>query len=140
MPPLHRRDFQLLSEKRLAEAEFLFRAKLYEGSYHLAGVSVECAVKACIAKQTTRFEFPDKHRVNKSYDHNIADLIKVAGLESSLNQAATNPAFANNWKKVLEWKVESRYTLSVKRADAEAFLLSITDPAEGVLSWLHSHW
>jgi hypothetical protein len=61
-----RKDFQLLSDKRLAEAQSLFRARHYEGSYHLAGLAVECAVKACIAKQTRRFEFPDKHRANKS--------------------------------------------------------------------------
>jgi len=141
MPPLHRRDFQLLSEKRLAEAESLFRARLYEGSYHLAGLAVECAVKACIAKQTTRFEFPDKNRVNKSYDHNVGDLVKVAGLQTVLDREIDkNKAFATNWTIVRGWQVESRYTLGIKRTAASALLLSITNPTEGIMPWLRFHW
>jgi HEPN domain-containing protein len=137
---LRRKDLQLLSEKRLREAQSLFRAKLYEGSYHLAGLSIECAVKACIAKQTRRFEFPDKTRALKSFDHNVAELIKVAGLQPVLDQAIANAAFATNWNIVRGWRVESRYTVIVNRADAEALLISITNPAEGVMSWLRIHW
>ena len=137
---MNRKDFQLLSEKRLREAQSLFRARHYEGSYHLAGLSVECAVKACIAKQTRRFEFPDKNRALKSFDHNVAELIKVAQLQPALDQAMSSTAFAANWNSVRDWRIESRYTLTLKRADAENLLRSITNPTDGVMSWLHIHW
>jgi hypothetical protein len=137
---LNRKDLQLLSEKRLRESQSLFRSKLYEGCYHLAGLSIECAVKACIAKQTRRFEFPDKNRVLKSFDHNLTELIKVAGLLPALDQAMSSDAFAANWNTVRDWRIESRYTLNIKRVDAETLLHSITNPTDGVMSWLHFHW
>jgi len=40
----------------------LLRLGLFDGAYYLAGYAVECALKACIAKGTQRFEFPDKRK------------------------------------------------------------------------------
>jgi HEPN domain-containing protein len=45
---------------RLKEANVLLRLGLSDGAYYLAGYAVECALKACIAKGTRRYEFPDK--------------------------------------------------------------------------------
>jgi hypothetical protein len=137
---LTRRDLQQLAEKRLTEASSLFRSRLYEGSYHLAGLSIECAVKACIAKQTRRFEFPEKSKVLRSYDHNLAELVKVAGLQASLGQAVLNTAFATNWGIVAAWRIESRYTVDIKRQEASLLLSSITNPTDGVMTWLRSLW
>jgi HEPN domain-containing protein len=58
-----RKDLQALSNVRLKEAKALLGAGLWDGAYYLAGYAVECALKACIAKQTQRYEFPDKKRV-----------------------------------------------------------------------------
>ena len=55
---MDRKDFQELSRVRLKEATALLRLGLFDGAYYLAGYSVECALKACIAKGTQRFEFP----------------------------------------------------------------------------------
>ena len=128
-----------MAEKRLSEAQILFRARLYEGAYHMAGMAVECAVKACIARQTRRFEFPDKTRAQESFDHNLADLVRVAGLQTALDQAVGDAIFAANWNTVREWRIESRYT-TVRKSDAEAILLSITNSAKGVMPWLRIHW
>jgi HEPN domain-containing protein len=57
-----RRDFQQLSRIRAREAEALLKLGLSDGAYYLAGYAVECALKACIAKGTRRYEFPDKKR------------------------------------------------------------------------------
>jgi hypothetical protein len=48
-----------------------------DGAYYLAGYAVECALKACIAKETKRYEFPDKKRVDSSYSHNLDLLVKA---------------------------------------------------------------
>jgi hypothetical protein len=50
------------------------------------GYAVECALKACIAKETQRYEFPEKKRVYASYTHNFKDLVRVARLQGSLEQ------------------------------------------------------
>ncbi len=58
---------------------------LYEGAYYLAGYAVECAIKACIAKQTKRYDFPpDRRTVDKIYSHDLEDLIGLAELRNDL--------------------------------------------------------
>lgn len=68
-------------------------------------------MKACIAKQRKRFEFPPHRRTSeKMYSHDLGTLLVVAGLELQLrNEIAANPAFAANWNTVKDWTVESRY-------------------------------
>jgi hypothetical protein len=79
---VNRRDFQLLSAVRLKEAKALLEAGFPDGAYYLAGYSVECALKACIAKRTNRHDFPDKKRANESYTHNLTQLVITAKLEA----------------------------------------------------------
>jgi HEPN domain-containing protein len=57
---MDRKDLRALSRVRLSEARALFKAGLPDGAYYLAGYAVECALKACIAKETQRYEFPEK--------------------------------------------------------------------------------
>jgi hypothetical protein len=78
---VNRRDFQLLSAVRLKEAKALLKARFPDGAYYLAGYSVECAHKACIAKSTNRHDFPDKKRANESYTHNLTHLVLTAKQE-----------------------------------------------------------
>lgn len=53
-----RRDFQDLATVRIREAESLLAAGLFDGAYYLAGLAVECALKACIAKATQQYDSP----------------------------------------------------------------------------------
>jgi hypothetical protein len=62
---VNRKDLQILAQTGLTESKALLRAGLPDGAYYLAGYSVECALKACIAKHTRRHDFPDKNTVNK---------------------------------------------------------------------------
>lgn len=71
-----RQDLQELAEMRLADAEALLVAGRYSGAYYLAGYAVECAIKACIAKQFRQHEFPDLPRVRQIYTHGYETLIK----------------------------------------------------------------
>lgn len=66
---MNRRTFQQLSATRLADARALLAARRY-AAYYLAGYAVECALKACIAKQTRRYDFPpDPRSVSRIYTH-----------------------------------------------------------------------
>ena len=53
-----RKDFQLLAELRANEAAILAHNGNEQGAYYLAGMAIECALKACIAKKTKRHAFP----------------------------------------------------------------------------------
>ena len=68
------------------------------GAYYLAGYAVECGLKACIAKQTLRFEFPDKKNVDASHSHDLKALVRIANLEPArVEQAKTDPKFRVYW-------------------------------------------
>jgi len=70
----NRRDFQRLARMRLGEARVLIRHRNFEGAYYLTGLAVECAVKACIAKNKKRHDFPpDQTTLRDIYTHNQAD-------------------------------------------------------------------
>lgn len=94
-----RSDFQRLAELRAEEAGVLVRGRKQQGAYYLSGYAVECALKACIAKQTKKNEFPpDRRYVGKIYTHDLNELLKEAGLEQQLaNDTQANPMLANNW-------------------------------------------
>lgn len=59
---------------RLKKVEVLLNNRQYSGAYYLSGYVVECALKACIARQTRKFDFPDKKTVVGSYTHDLKQL------------------------------------------------------------------
>lgn len=137
--PLTRREFQRLAELRASEALVLVKNQKQQGAYYLAGYAVECALKACIAKQTRRNEFPPKpDYVRKTYTHDLTELVKLAGLEDQLqNDMKLNRALAINWNIVLDWDEQTRYVISgLKGRDMHAALLG----PSGVLTWIKQHW
>jgi hypothetical protein len=137
--PIFRRDFRTLAELRAEEARVLLRSRRQLGAYCLAGYAVECALKACIAKQRKRFEFPPKKgNVEKMYSHNLDALLDVAGLKVQLQkEIATNPDFAANWKTVRNWTAESRYEISGLNGKE---LYNAVTGANGVLPWIKLRW
>jgi hypothetical protein len=118
----------------------MFRLRLYSGAYYLAGYSIECALKACIAKDTQKFDFPDKARVLSSYVHKSAELMSAANLANLFQQARqANPSLQASWDVVNNWSEQSRYSIW-SRADANAMIVAVGDRQDGVLPWIKLHW
>ena len=137
---MDRKDLQELSKVRLKESTALLKAGLFDGAYYLAGYAVECALKACIAKETRRFEFPDKKRVDSSYSHNLRELIRIAGLDEALvGRAGSDPVFRKNWDSVQSWSEQSRYRRNSLEA-AQILLAAVGDRRHGVISWIKLQW
>ena len=137
---MNRADFQKLSELRLNEANVLLAANSYAGAYYLAGYSVECALKACIAKQTQQYDFPIKNS-DKIYTHNLSNLLNLSGLsEEHRKNSEKNEAFDANWTIVKDWKEDVRYSLEITKDQADALYLAIADGKDGVMSWLQKCW
>lgn len=90
---MNRLDLQNLALTRLEEVEVLLKNHKYSGAYYLSGYVIECALKACIAKQTQEFDFPDKKTVMDSYTHDLEKLIKVAKLDKELKSLLNDPNF-----------------------------------------------
>src|SRR5438477_8710636 len=95
---MNRADFQQLAEVRIKEAEALLNNGYYAGAYYLAGYAVECALKACIAKLTKEYDFPDKKIVKNIFTHKFGDLIRLAGLETDHSkEIQPNKGFSVSW-------------------------------------------
>ena len=138
---MNRKDFQILSRIRINEAKALLKLKHYSGAYYLAGYSIECALKACIAKETMRYDFPpNKNRTNQIYQHSPLELIKAANLQSLLQSAADADAtLKTNWTVVGDWSEQSRYR-NVSKGEAEAMIDAVTNRNHGVLLWVKRYW
>src|SRR5436190_22742191 len=104
---LTRKHFQIVAQMRADETAVLARSGKKMGAFYLGGLAVECALKACIAKQTKRYDFPrDRKYAEKAYTHDLSELLKLAGLNDQLDQdSKSNPALSNNWGIVKTWNV-----------------------------------
>jgi HEPN domain-containing protein len=137
---MNRGDFKALAAIRLSEANLLLKNNHYSGAYYLAGYAIECALKACISKETRRYDFPDKQRVLDSWVHSLTNLLRTAGLQTSLDaEISADPEFGANWNVVKDWSEQSRYSQTDQK-EAEALIRAISDKGHGVLRWLKQHW
>jgi HEPN domain-containing protein len=136
---LKRKDFQNLALIRLEEAKVLLDNNQYSGAYYLSGYVVECALKACIAKLTQQYDFPEKKIVDDSHTHDLTKLVRSAGLEVPLQNRRSDPDFDPKWTEVKDWSEKSRYKEHTEQ-NARDIYLAITDPNHGVLQWLQQHW
>ncbi len=138
---MNRKDFQVLSRTRISEARALLKLRHYSGAYYLAGYAVECAFKACIAKETLRHDFPpDRKRTEEIYRHSASELLKAAKLQSFLDAAIDlNPKLEANWKIVGNWSEQDRYR-TVGKGEAEDMIEAVANRSNGVLPWVKRYW
>jgi hypothetical protein len=118
----------------------LFRAKEFSGAYYIVGYAVECALKACIAKQYKRHDFPDKKIVNDSYTHDLKKLAAIAKIdEARLERSNSDDIFQKNWDLITRWSEESRYRTTGK-TDCKLLLDAIMEKDHGIMPWLKKYW
>lgn len=138
---MDRSDLQVLAEARVEDAEALLQGGRWAAAYYLLGYAVECALKACAAKQFHEHEVPDKTIVNDFYTHRLDKLLNISGAKIALEaQAAADPRFQVNWNAVRDWNETSRYDHSTTEARARDMLVAVADPSSGVLPWLKTQW
>ena len=134
-----RREFQQLARMRLKDARVLMRSGNAEAAYYLTGLAVECAVKACIAKNTKRHDFPPNLGAIKDiYTHDLSKLIGAARLQPALDaDRRKNLSFKSNWDVAKDWNVNSRYAL--KGLNARDLYRAVAG-RNGVMQWLRQRW
>lgn len=134
------RELQDLAEERARDAEALLDAGQWSGAYYLAGYAVECSLKACVAKMTSQYDFPNKDLATKCYTHNLETLVEVAGLVLQRKlDAAANVALGSSWLVVKDWDEKARYQHWTE-PQARKLVAAVTDTTNGVLSWIRGHW
>ena len=138
---MNRQELQEISKLRRKEASVLLKANQFAGAYYLIGYSIECALKACIAKQTKKYDFPDKQIATKAHSHNLEQLIKLAGLENDLkNDMQTNRILEVNWAVVKDWNESSRYKTRLSSTEAQDLYSACTSRTNGIFSWIKTKW
>lgn len=137
---MNRSDLQAISRQRRRETSILLRAGYFPGAYYLIGYAVECALKACIARQTRRFDFPNKV-AQRVFVHDLELLTRLAGLQADLDHdLQANPALQLTWTIAKDWSEESRYDLSITKAQARDLYSACIARQNGVLPWIRRRW
>jgi HEPN domain-containing protein len=138
---MNRNDFQELSKLRIREARVLLDSGQFHGAYYLAGYSIECALKACVAKQVRRHDFPDKNLANKVWKHDLEGLVKLAGVALDFERdRKADRDLEVNWAVVKDWSESSRYDLGITEVEARDFHKACTARGHGILSWIKKRW
>lgn len=105
----------------------------------MGGYVIECALKACIAKQTRQGDYPpDRRIVEKCYSHEIEKLCELARVPLKEKQSA-DKLFESYWGVIKDWSEQARYT-QVDDTKARDLLRAIDDPQHGAFQWLREHW
>jgi hypothetical protein len=138
---MNRGDFQELTQERLKDVQALLQKQRYSGAYYLCGYIIECALKACIAKRTQRFDFPPQRKaIDAIYTHDLTMLFKSAGLEKARDDDMKNDEKLKvYWSVLKQWTEASRY----ERYDpkkAQDIYQAIADEKHGVLQWISRRW
>jgi hypothetical protein len=137
-----RATFQKLAQLRIDEAKLLLGHSQPSGAYYLAGYAIECALKAIIAKQFRGDEIPDKALVNRVYTHDLSELLRLAGLESELDDARrADSDLDRRWSIIKNWKEQARYSVWTDN-DASSIMDGVTGDGHsgGLFQWLTARW
>ena len=114
---------------------------MFPGAYYLAGYAVECALKACIAKQTNRYDFPNKRVAADAWSHDLQKLVVLAGVWPDLERDfKVRPALQLNWTIVKDWSEAVRYDMTITRAQARDLYSACTTRRTGILPWIRQRW
>ena len=137
---MNRSDLQNLAQIRLQDATALLASSNFSGTYYISGYIVECALKACIAKLTNQYDFPDKKVAEDSWTHDLEKLVRAANLATDLDRdRKANSRFDDNWSVVKDWSERSRYRV-YSQDEAQELYDAIVDGTDGVLQWVQRFW
>ena len=134
-------ELEALADLRLREAKVLFENELFQGAFYLCGYSIECALKACIAKSFRENEFPNKKLVNDSYVHDLNQLLKLSNLSIKFKTDAESDAKLDiHLALVKDWSEQFRYKPTIEKIRAEELIKAVSDDQSGILQWIKKHW
>jgi len=143
---MNQAELRQLVNERILDADALIAGKRWAFAYYVAGYAVECALKASVLARMiiTGGVFEDRKFAADCWTHDLGQLIKLAGLQSELDNrlaasAAAGDAFVANWGIVTQWKETVRYELRTEQ-EATDFYNAITSKPDGVLPWLQNYW
>ena len=138
---MDRTRLQELAGLRLRDAEALLAAGQWDAAYYLLGYCIECALKACVARQFRLHEVPDRKLVNSFYTHRLDELLTISGVKLEMEvHSKADSSFEINWNTVRDWNESVRYEVGITEATARGMYDAVTNEASGILTWLKTQW
>jgi len=93
-----------------------------------------------VENQNADVIFRQKKFSEKCWTHDLEVLVGLAGLRAALDvDTAANQQLNVNWSLVAQWEEISRYH-SQPEAEARKLFEAVTNPQDGVLTWIKVHW
>lgn len=146
MPPLpdqrkmNRRRWKNQGQVFVSAAGALLANRHWTAAYHLAGVAVECALKAAICRSVRTGDWPDRNFVQSIHSHDLAALVRHAQLDGDRHsEESRSPSFRINWSIVKDWTIDSRYK-EWTEAEATDMVGAVSRRETGVFPWIKKHW
>ena len=142
---MNRADLQDLTQERVLDARALLANGRWAGAYHMAGYSLECAIKCCVLKylDESGIIFKDKKyldKLSKCWTHDLEILMELANLTAEFGEAQSkNSLLRTNWVVAKDWTEISRYERKTED-EARGLFEAITNLSDGVLPWIQSRW
>lgn len=140
---MERSEWQALAGRWLADARVLLDARRWSAAYYAAGYAAECGLKACVLARVAAepgLIFAERRFSERCWTHNLAELVKLAGLEGALAAyTGRGRRCQDNWKVVAEWAETARYE-TYTHHEAKRLYRAIAERPKGVLTWIRGRW
>ncbi|MCJ2143465.1 HEPN domain-containing protein [Methylobacterium sp. E-066] len=137
---MNRQAWKKRSRNQLRAAQTLLAAGQYSVAYHLAGLAVECALKARIARSFRSGTWPLRQFAIDIHTHDLSKLVILADLRDQRQiDEKRDPSFLDAWDIVAKWTIESRYA-EWSEEEASDMLDAIARRRSGVMPWIRRHW
>src|ERR1700730_12838177 len=109
---MNRKQWKAQAEDHCNAAKVLLREGQFSAAYHIAGLAVECALKAKICRSVKTGDWPEKRFTNDVHIHDLTKLARYAQLEKErLAEEHNSTQFRLYWSIVKDWRIDSRYRL-----------------------------
>jgi HEPN domain-containing protein len=137
---MNRHQWRAQAIGHIEGAKSLLSGGHFSSAYYLAGLAVECGLKACIARKFKIHTWPERKFVDGIYIHNLTKLLGYADLVLVLKaEERRSGLFSAHWNTVKGWTVDSRYE-TWSQAEAIDMVEAASKRGNGVLSWIKRHW
>jgi HEPN domain-containing protein len=137
---MNRKQWKAQAEDHCSAAKTLLQERQFSAAYHLAGLAIECALKAKICRSVKSGDWPERKFANEIHVHDLGNLVRLAQLENHrVAEEKRSTQFKLYWNTVKDWRIESRYSLW-SQAEARDMVEAVAKRGNGVLAWIKKHW
>lgn len=137
---MNRQAWKRRAEDHIRAAQVLLAVGHCSVAYYLAGLAVECALKARIARAFRSGTWPLRQFANDIHTHDLSKLVILAELRDRRQaDVERDPTFRDAWNLVAKWTIDARYA-EWSETEARDIIDAVVQRRSGVMPWIKRHW